>query len=125
MLAAMVQVGVRETPYLRCGRGAPVIVLATAESDRVRLLRLLGRRFGVVAPVIPLVLAVPPDPSLGDWLRGVIDGLGLQCPTVVLTAALANHASVLKDSDDGVLGPVVVEPSASGPALLAELGAPG
>jgi hypothetical protein len=125
VLAAVVQVGVRETPYLRCGRGAPAIILATAESDRLRLLHLLGRHFGAIAPVLPWVPAGPPDPALGTWLRGVIDGLGLQRPTVVLTAALGKHASVLTDSADEVLGRVVVEHSGAGPALLAELGIPG
>ena len=125
VFAAVVQVGVQETPYLRCGRGAHAIVLATAESDRLRLVLTLGRYFGAIAPVVPWVPTRPPDPALGTWLRGVIDGLGLQRPTVVLTAALGKYASVLTDSAAEVLGPVVVERSGAGPALLAELGIPG
>ena len=86
VVEAVVQVGAQETPYLRCGRGGDcVIVVTTDAAERSRLLTL----FDGYCVVAPLVEQSHPNwfddaASLSHWLRGVIDGLGVQRPLVVV-----------------------------------------
>lgn len=97
MVEAVVQVGAVETVYLRAGRGERVaVVLAADAAERLRLVRRFAACYRVVAPVPP----VPPAGSGGAahtaaWLHGVIDGLGLDRPTLVLEPALSLLAEQL------------------------------
>ncbi|GMV03946.1 MAG: hypothetical protein AMXMBFR53_02280 [Gemmatimonadota bacterium] len=77
---AVVQVGDTETWYVRAGRGPAVILLdGTAEpSSGSRVFAVLSGRGRVVCPRLP-------DGGLSArWLAGLVDGLGLSRPVVVL-----------------------------------------
>jgi hypothetical protein len=104
IIEAVVQVGAQETRYLRCGRGEHVVVvLAAGEDERLSLMQEYSAGHRVIAPV-------PYDRSgwrihvgseaVGIWLDGVIDGLGLERPTVVLASDVAWMAEWLVSSGD-------------------------
>ncbi|HEX2165182.1 MAG TPA: hypothetical protein VHM02_14655 [Thermoanaerobaculia bacterium] len=85
------------TPYLRTGRGAPVVLVAGQEWTRLLLPLLAGGR-SVLAPEVPALPTSATDPSgrvaFCRWLRAVFEGLGLERPALVaaggaVTAALA------------------------------------
>jgi hypothetical protein len=123
IIEAVVQVGAQETHYLRCGRGDRVVVVLTADAaERRRLMRHYADGGRVIAPVPPLRDATAPVAAGGaagepddarrwlawmtqddegraaaDWIFGVIDGLGLERPAVVLAADLAWLAARLAD----------------------------
>ena len=123
IIEAVVQVGAQETHYLRCGRGDRVVVVLTADAaERLRLMRHYAGGGRVIAPVPPVLNAMAPvavDDAAGapddsdrrvnrmpheeegraaaDWFSGVIDGLGLDRPAVVLAADLAWLAARLVD----------------------------
>jgi hypothetical protein len=91
MVRAVVQVGATETVYIRAGRGMPLsVVLASSEPERYRLIARFARNGRVVAPVLPAAAM-----TVEEWLRGVIDGLGLERPAVVLAPELAVLAQQL------------------------------
>jgi hypothetical protein len=91
MVRAVVQVGATETVYIRAGRGMPLsVVLASSEPERYRLIARFARNGRVVAPVMPAAAM-----TVEEWLRGVIDGLGLERPAVVLAPELAVLAQQL------------------------------
>lgn len=72
--------GVTDTPYRRAGRGAPVVVLAAAESRAEgALLATLPHEFRLILPDVPVLPVAARDESLAfpGWLRGFLDGLGL------------------------------------------------
>lgn len=112
---ALVQIGSVETPYLRGGCGAPVLLLRslayadgsgrTREEDAV--FQALAQTFRVISPLVP-----PPGvKSEGErWLRDVIDGLGLDRPAVVADAALAPLLFRFAFRDRGRIGTVVILP---------------
>jgi hypothetical protein len=90
IVEAVVQVGEVATSYLRCGRGAPIVLVALDAALRLRLMAGLSREHCVIAPLLPPQATSPPDAtSLADWLRGVIDGLGLEQAEIVLAADAA------------------------------------
>lgn len=93
---AVVQVGSEETRYLRCGRGPAVLAVTADPDERLRLVELLRSHYRVIAPVPPPFQATSSDPGAGmaDWLRGVIEGLGLAAPHVLLSGTLAGLAGV-------------------------------
>lgn len=117
IIEAVVQVGAQETHYLRCGRGDRVVVVLTGDAaERLRLIRLYADSGRVIAPVPPtcdatVAAGAPDDARRGpgwmaqdddgraaaDWIFGVIDGLGLDRPAVVLAADLAWLAARLGD----------------------------
>ncbi|HEX6132401.1 MAG TPA: hypothetical protein VFZ24_00375 [Longimicrobiales bacterium] len=98
MIEAVVQVGTSETRYLRCGRGQnAVVVLAEKASERIRLMREIPDGCSVIAPV-PDALPEADAAAFDAWLRGVIDGLGLDTPRIVLSPGMAWLAGYL----DGV-----------------------
>lgn len=124
IIEAVVQVGMQETRYLRCGRGEQVVVvLAAGEEERLRLMREYAAGHRVIAPVpfdrtgwrihdqaggLKPVGATsveagaapvrrPDTSAVSSWLCGVIDGLGLQRPTVVLAGDIGWMAQWLAD----------------------------
>jgi hypothetical protein len=119
VIEAVVQVGEAETRYLRRGRGArAVVVLAEDEPERLRLLERFSGAACVIAPV-PFVPARHASGAhalsaagLADWLLGVIDGLGIERPEVVLSPALAGLAPVLARRCGELVQ--LVEPAATG-----------
>ena len=99
-IEAVVQVGARATPYLRCGRGRSVLVLAADRPGRQRLVERLAVSYRVIAPEPP-----PPDePAVfQQWVRELIEGLGLEQPLVALSRELAHHAPLLRAACGDVL----------------------
>lgn len=88
MIEAVVQAGSFETPYRRAGCGAPVLLLAAGagEADGEWLFEQLAGRFRVIAPALPAGLGRDDGEAaetLGLWLTGLIDGLGLERAAVV------------------------------------------
>jgi hypothetical protein len=100
IIEAVVQVGTDETPYLRCGRGQRVVVVLTGDADeRLRLMRHYSGACCVIAPVPDAApwMTPPAAAGAGDWIGGVVDGLGLARPVVVLAPDLAWLAEWLAD----------------------------
>lgn len=98
MIEAVVQAGAQEISYRRAGFGPAVLILNTEDSDGSRwLFEQLSTRFRIIAP-----LAAPgqdgPGPAtyeaLEPWLRGLIDGLGLERPALV--GGLAQGATLVR-----------------------------
>lgn len=132
---AVLQTGAAETRYRRAGRGAPVLLLSgSAEADALaaRLFDELARWCRVIEPVLPagwrrLTAADGTDGAAADdgtaaedeaaaadvtaaavWLRDLIDGLGLDRPSIVVDAALAGELVTAARTDGGRLHRVVV-----------------
>jgi hypothetical protein len=81
---AVVQSGGLETPYRRGGSG-PVVLLLTLRpgESRDRVFARLAGKNRVIEP-----LSLPPVSRWPDWLRGVVDGLGLDRPDLVVDPEL-------------------------------------
>lgn len=83
LIEAVVQAGSVETSYVRAGQGAPVVLLTcrtTAALIEDPLFQGLAACFRVIVPALPA-----DDVNAGNWLRDVIDGLGLlECGRVLL-----------------------------------------
>jgi hypothetical protein len=115
VVEAVVQAGSHETSYRRAGTGRPVVLLlrAAVPTRADPLFDALAREFRVVAP------ALPDAPLLLDWVRAVIDGLGLERPALLVDASLAGSLAGVAFSDDDRCGCFVVlhpaQPSADGP----------
>lgn len=93
---AVVQVGTEVTCYLRCGHGPVVVAVTTSAVEREHMIARLCADHRVIAPVPPAFDATSPggaliEPAdmLAGWLRGVIDGLGLVRPQILLSGRLA------------------------------------
>lgn len=95
MIEAVVQVGAHETRYLRCGRGAQVlVVLAPDDAERRRLIERFSPEYRVIAPAAdscPALRGEDPE-TLEAWLQGLIEGLGLESPSVALSPSAAHLA---------------------------------
>jgi pimeloyl-ACP methyl ester carboxylesterase len=112
MIEAVIQTATSEVAYRRAGRGPHVLLLTDgADDDRLRdaLFSSLAEHFRVIAPV-----PAHADPAL---LRDIIDGLGLERPSIVADEAsgIAALAFALLDPErvDRV---VVVRHRRAGPA---------
>jgi pimeloyl-ACP methyl ester carboxylesterase len=129
MIEAVVQAGASETPYRRAGAGGAVLLLigATEAGCGDWLFGQVAGHFRAIAPVLPagLDLALGPHPAgngggLEAWLRGLIDGLGLDRPALV--SGTARGAALLRfvALDPDRVGRVVllhpVAPGATAPA---------
>ena len=89
MIEAVVQTGSFETAYRRAGCGGAVLLLVGESGPSGDwLFDQIAARFRTIAPVPPAgVVGGPAQDSFQPWLRGLIDGLGLQRPAVVAGAA--------------------------------------
>ena len=103
MIEAVVQAGSDQTPYLRCGRGERVVIVLAADAEaRLQLIGRYAAECRVIAPV-PREDAAP---EWDTWLCGVIEGLGLEYPEVVLAPDLAAIAERLACGCRALLGSV-------------------
>jgi hypothetical protein len=87
MIAATVHAGAAETPYLRAGRGEPLVLLTArtaADLANDALMEALVEQFRVIVPALP---AAPIDDA---WLWGVLDCLGVQQARILVDATVAN-----------------------------------
>lgn len=112
---AAVWVGGEETPYRRGGDGAPVLLLLPgAGAGEGGLFAVLAAEFRVIAPLRLPRYGGPGGPGgpVGDgvggaaspwesWLRGLIDGLGLGRPPLVVDAALVAEVERCSRVDPG------------------------
>lgn len=97
IVEAIVQTADDEIPYRRAGRGrASLLLCEPGRPEREPVFRRLAS-LGLV--VEPLVL---PEPGLADWprwLRGIVDGLGLDRPDLVVSAGLVDGARRFLEED--------------------------
>lgn len=108
VIEAVVVVDGEETSYLRSGQGEPTIVVVCADAaERRRLLRLLSSRHRVIAPWPVRADAAGTADGRACWLTGVVDGLGLDRPVVVLSADSAYIAAALTPIDQHRLGGIL------------------
>jgi len=110
---AVVVIGGAETPYRCGGSGSATVVLLT---DRAGLFDELVHAVRVVEPLRRL--AHPGSPAWQDWLRAVVDGLGLDRTVLVVEPALAGAARRLASIDPDRFGAVV---EAATPAAVRSL----
>jgi hypothetical protein len=94
MMEAVIHAGAVETRYRRAGQG-PQLLLLTADADAewvAGVIPLLVARFRVFVP------EVPADAGPG-WLRGLIDGLGLDRPALVAGLTLSSLLDRFLETD--------------------------
>jgi hypothetical protein len=110
-LRTVVQVDGAETPYSCHGRGRPAVVVAATEADRQRLVALLVGEYRIIEPELPALSGSQEDMAtlLGQWLLGVVEGLGLQAPTILLAPGFAPLAGSVADLLAGVEASVITE----------------
>jgi hypothetical protein len=95
MIEAVVQTGSFETAYRRAGSGGAVLLLGGdpgASGDW--LFDQLAARFRTIAPLRPGWIEGAGYATCELWLRGLIDGIGLQRPALV--AGVADAAPLLR-----------------------------
>jgi pimeloyl-ACP methyl ester carboxylesterase len=127
MIEAVVQAGSFETAYRRAGRGGTVLVLLAGEDAKLGgwLFNPLAERFRTIAPDLPLALTTTPG-VLTAWLPALIDGLGLDQPSVVASVAHAHDIQRLAADDPDRVGRLLLlrsdpdgQPAGRGTALMA------
>ena len=103
LVEAIVQMGSVETAYRRAGRGRPVLLLVDlAQAARDRLFWRLAETAMVVEPALP-----PPPGEWPRWLRGVVDGLGLDRPDLVVVESWVPAAEAFAREDPDRAGRIV------------------
>lgn len=121
VVEALVQTGAVETPYWRAGQGRCVLLLVERGASPPPLFLGLAASFRVTAPAPPAAFAewVAPEGAQGEgdaatlWLRGVIDGLGLDRPGLVADHRFGAFVLRFEASDPDRVGRVVVIPGAA------------
>ncbi len=120
---ATLMVGAIETEYLRCGAGAPVLVLDPVLAAAVRVGRVPAEwaRHRLIVPERATIdaLALPAADALhaavhapfATWLRGMIDGLGLAALIVVVSTPLVDEVRRFAAENPGEIERVVVATS--------------
>jgi pimeloyl-ACP methyl ester carboxylesterase len=154
MIEAVVQTGAMETSYRRAGAGCAVLLLTGAgeameAGEPDWLFGQLARHFRIIAPILPAGLdgGSGRDPAGGgreleDWLRGLIDGLGLDRPALVagsprgagllrfmaLDPDRVGRVALIHPAAKGGMAPahvVLEDPVPEGPHPVLVLGLPG
>ena len=94
-----------ETPYLRVGVGPDLLLLrgAPVPAGEDRTLAQLAARYRVVAPLV-----APPSGRMAAerWLQALMEGLGLQQPTLVMDPSLAPSLARFLRRGRGYVGSV-------------------
>jgi len=122
-----VQAGVWETRYIRTGSGPQLLLLADSrEAEWARaLVAALAARFRVFVPELPVsAVSAMEGPELdiaAAWLRGVIDGLGLDRPDLVVQEQLAPLIARFTATETGRVGRVTLIAAVSDEAALRSL----
>lgn len=94
---AVVCAGGEQTEYLRAGSGA-VVVLLSREHDgpqTMELIASLSTEFLVIAPKLPR------GGDFGNWLSGVMDGLGIALTTIAAETAFITDVLRFAAAEDG------------------------
>jgi hypothetical protein len=112
-----------QTTYLRAGTGPTVLFLVPVRSDTATaagaLVQVLGERFRFIVPEVPGnvcagLIATP------IWIRGLLDGLGVQSVVLLAEASLrAQATSIGLAEPERISGVALVDLSAVEPAALA------
>lgn len=121
VVRARVHIGTTEIAYLRAGKGPVAVLLGCTEGDVVPapdggptppstaspLLAALSAAFRVIVPLIP----PPREQEEGErWIQGLIDGLGLDRPALVVDSRLAPLVNGFVRRDPQRVGVVVLLP---------------
>jgi hypothetical protein len=102
---AVVQVGTVETGYRRAGRGPSVLLLTTAGPGTADdVFAALALHFRIIQPAWPFGL---PTADISRWLRGIIEGLGLERPLLLVDAGSEAGAYQLTAALPSLVGAVV------------------
>jgi hypothetical protein len=116
MMESVVHAGAMETRYRRAGQGPQLLLLGPGADGEGEV----GWVAGAIPPLVDrfrvFVPEVPADAS-PDWLRGMIDGLGLDRPGVVADATLGELVARFLETDADRLERVAIvhHDGASGP----------
>lgn len=103
-LEAVVQVGEVETWYRRAGRGGHVLLLTRRGRDeRDDLFGRLAEEHLVIEPA-----TLPDAATWAEWLCGVVDGLGLSRPDLVVDAEWGEAARRFASADPERAGRVIL-----------------
>lgn len=129
VVEAVLHTGSVQTPYRRAGRGRTLLLLLRGTTDeRGEVFLALAREFRVIDPAPPWAGAQgprqtdgrgedsraageedpPPGHEWGAWLVGVVDGLGLDRPALIVDPMRASLIGALAESDPHRFGPVIV-----------------
>ena len=99
-IEALVETDGVETTYVRAGAGEPVVVLraSATPAEHDPFIEQLAQEYRVFAPDLACAESAP---CFRGWLRGVIEGLGLEEPRLIVTASndeeLAQLLQCLRD----------------------------
>jgi hypothetical protein len=110
VVEAEVRVGGKAVRYLRAGHGSPVLLLGDGGPDAPPgdLFRDLAREHRVFRPLGPIPRG---RDEAEDWIRGMVEGLGLRTPHVVAGGELAPRLARLVRRNGGFVGRVVFLPA--------------
>src|SRR5688572_25453689 len=79
VIEAVLQVGTEVTRYVRAGEGETVLLVSDRPCEEVAL----SPTFLEMAERRRVIAATPPAGSDIEWLRDLIDGLGLESPELI------------------------------------------
>lgn len=101
---AVVQTGPVETPYVRVGRGAPVLLLVTEDGSAAvsPLLEALAPEFRLLLPALGRDIRAVADTGQAafcHWLRDFMDALGIDRFALIAAARFAPGIAAFMGSD--------------------------
>lgn len=115
VVRAHVIAGDLNTPYIRAGRGEPVVLLMDDRDFAAALLAALPRHLAVVAPE-----AFPGEEAdFLPWLWTFLDALGFERARFVLTPRLGDAGNTLRKEPERVAGVLLVDAADDGEGIAA------